>query len=364
METIAPKPLSRPADPAESGVKPLSAAVLYTKGQGLDGAACDDLLIIDALRLAGLAAQSVDLAHLTVSKSGVFEYTDPATGERSEWPVPDAVLMYHGALAPGNTGHLLDQMAAAGAVIVNGHRAWQTMTDKWQFFELMEAAGVPTIPTRLVLNHNDAMAAIKDFGWPAVFKKPVGTEGDDVYVVANERELREQVTTRMDELGGRVIAQPFIESRLDGDIEPAILDRIGREAIGMRNDFRIMTIVMPRSAPQIIAAFHRVAQHADQAINNVAKGSREVMIEFTDLHPEDQRTVWSALNAMPDAQIVGWDLIGAPGERVIMEANSGPGLPLMPDKAAADLVLGPCVELVRVSAERARANRAVVPRYF
>jgi len=265
---------------------------------------------------------------------------------------------------PTNTGHLLDQMEKSGSVIVNGRLAWQTMTDKWRFYQLMDDAGVPTIPTRLVKNHNDAMAAISQFGWPAVFKTPVGTEGNDVYVVRNEKALRAEVTSRMAELGGRVIAQPFIESRIEEDLEPAILDRVGREAIGMRNDFRIMTLLMPRSAPKIIAAFHRIAQDAEQVVNNVAKGSREVMIEFTDLHANDQRTVWCALNAMPDAQIVGWDLIGPPGERVIMEANSGPGLPLMPDAAAVELVLGPCAELVKVSAERARSVRVNAPRYL
>ncbi|MBC7644810.1 MAG: hypothetical protein H7123_06770 [Thermoleophilia bacterium] len=364
METTYPRPLSRPADDTPQAIQPLCAAVLYTKGKALDGDANDDLLIIQAIEAVGLKAESVDLANLTVSKQGIFTITDPVTGDSREWQVPDAVLMYHGALAPDNTGHLLDQMEKSGSVIVNGHLAWQTMTDKFRFYQLMNDAGVPTIPTRLVKNHNDAMAAIREYGWPAVFKTPVGTEGDDVYVVASEKALRAEVTSRMSELGGKVIAQPFIESRIDEDLEPAILERIGREAIGMRNDFRIMTLLMPRSAPQIVAAFHRIAQDPEQVVNNVAKGSREVMIEFTDLHPNDQRTVWCALNAMPDAQIVGWDLIGAPGERVIMEANSGPGLPLMPDAAAAKLVLGPCAELVKVSAERARSQRINVPRYL
>lgn len=356
METLFPAAFRTESVLEMTDDRPLSVAVMYTQGQALDGEAHDDVLLVTALQDAGMDATSVDLTHLAVSPSGSFTFKDPTNGISDIWHLPDAVLMYHGALAPDNTGELLDAMAAAGCEVVNGHSAWQIMTDKWRFFELMDAAGVPTIPTRLVLNHNDAMSAVSQFGWPVVFKTPVGTEGDDVYVVTNESQLRTNVTSRIDELGGRVIAQPFVESRMGEDLEPAILERIGRESIGMRNDFRVMTVHMHNSPPQIIAAFHRISRDAKHVINNVAKGAREVNIEFTDLHPQDQETIWRALNAMPDAQIVGWDLIGRPGERVIMEANSGPALPLMPDDHAAELVLGPCVELVRSSAERARAR--------
>jgi glutathione synthase/RimK-type ligase-like ATP-grasp enzyme len=220
------------------------------------------------------------------------------------------------------------------------------MTDKWLFHELMIEKGIPTIPTRLVETRTQGVAALGGFGTPCVFKNPIGTEGDEVFVVSSVGQFDDQVMTRLGELGGRVIAQPFVESRIDHRIEPAILKCIGAQSIGMRSDIRVMTVVTPDAAPAVVACFMRVAASPQQHVNNVAKGAREVQISFTDLHPVDQETLHRAVYAMPDAHIVGWDLIGHPGERVVMEANSGPGLPDMITDAAIDRVLGPCARLM------------------
>ncbi len=357
MERVSRDAADDEVVPCEPHASPLRAAGFYTAGQVLGGDVNDDLMFVEALEEVGVKAESVDLAQLTSSSQGNFTYRDLNTGISRTWQLPDAALMYHGALAPENTGHLLEQMEKAGCAIINGLSAWQTMTNKWKFYELMRSAGVPTIPTALIQNHDEAIAAAEQFGWPMVFKTPVGTEGDDVYVISSVRELRERVTDRIAELGGKMIAQPFIESRIDDRLEPTIFKLAGTSSIGMRNDFRIMSLQAPGEAPQIIATFQRIAVHAEQAVNNVAKGSREVMIEIGDLNPSDQQTVLSAIKAMPEAQLVGWDLIGNPGERLIMEANSGPGLPYFVDKQAARNLLGPCANLVKDSAQKARARR-------
>lgn len=334
----------------------LRVAVLFTKGQS-EHDSDDDDLIIAAFRAVGLDAFSADLADLTSGPDGSFLELDRVSGTRKPWPLPHAALMYHGALAPPNTVTVLDQLEAAGCAVVNGRHTWQTMTDKWLFHELMVHAGVPTIPSILVHDHNTALTAMHRCGKPTVFKTPVGTEGNDVYVVSDIAQLRREVTGRMQALGGRMLAQPFIESRIDTTLEPRVLEQIGLESIGMRNDFRVMTLLTPGERPTIVAAFHRIASSSDQIVNNIAKGSREVRIDFNDLHERDQETIWHAVSSMPDAQIVGWDLIGPPGGRLVMEANSGAGLPSFDDVISARPLLEPYARLLRITAERSRARR-------
>jgi glutathione synthase/RimK-type ligase-like ATP-grasp enzyme len=66
----------------------------------------------------------------------------------------------------------------------------------------------------------------------------------------------------------------------------------------------------------------------DQVVNNVAQGASAHRVEFDQLDPADQRTILEAARRMPDGgDVAGWDLIGVPGERRIIEGNSGPGLP-------------------------------------
>ena len=134
--------------------------------------------------------------------------------------------------------------------------------------------------------------------------------------------------------------------------------KIGREqSLGMRNDFRIMTVKDQQGHVDITGVFMRIAQHPEQEVNNVAKGARAVRIEFSDLHPADQQTVRAAVDALPDGHVVGWDLIGAPGERYIMEANSGPGLPTMSEGFDPASLVGPYARLAETGGAAARAAR-------
>lgn len=328
------------------------AAVFYSKGEALGGAARDDLMLVGALQRVGLAAESVNLAHLSITADNKLELADPTTGVAREWDPPHAALMYHGALAPQNTSTILHHLERSGCIVLNGHGAWRTMTDKWRFFELMTAAGIATIPTVRVDSPADAQDAAEQFGYPLVCKTRIGTEGGDVFVFESAEQLASHVAGRPASAFGGMIAQPFVESRITEDLEPALLNRVGADAVGMRTDIRIMSVKMPDASPRVVSAFQRVASHSDHVVNNVALGAREVNITFADLHPADQELIWRAIAAMPDADIVGWDLIGEPGSRVIMEANSGPGLPLVMDDAAEELLLGPCAELMLASALR------------
>lgn len=357
--------------------RPLRAAVLYTPDKALGGSAKDDQLIVRAFEQRG-QAESVNLANLRRSEDGRFWLSDPETGIARQWQAPDVVLMYHGAISPPNTAPMLDALQGAGSFVINDRSAWTTMTDKAIFAKVMKAARVPTIPTVEVRTEAQAIKAFRSLkaktGGPVVFKKPISTEGDDVYIVRSERQLRREVTQRLDTLGGRMIAQPFVKSAIGrGELEPAIVRKIEQAVAnmpakerrklppnfprGMNNDFRVMTVRDPNGTVSVIGVFHRIATSADQPVNNVAKGSIAVRMEFDDLHPADRATLLEAVEALPSGQIVGWDLIGNPGKRVIMEANSGPGLPTMSDGFDPDALLVPYADLAFGAAMRARAAR-------
>ncbi len=346
-------------------VPELSTAVLYSRAKALADPIADGNVIAGALRRAGLAADVVDIADLRfLGEAKGFMRFDHAAEVWRPWAAPDSALMYHGALAPANTGQVLDGFNTLGTRLVNGRQAWEFMTDKWEFFGAMRAAAVPTIETRHVQTPGDVLRTFEEFRsqGPGVFKKAVSTEGDDVYIVDTLAEAQ-RVASKVDELGNHLVGQPFIETAIDpATLEPAILRTIDGDPAGRRIDLRInWARGYGRSVDDGFFAVHTRVSAPGVRVNNVAKGAVARKIEFADLHPADRETLRRAITALPpDADIVGWDLIGQPGHRVIMEANSGPGLPLPEEGFNMVQVLTPYAQLAHEGAVQARTARGLL----
>jgi glutathione synthase/RimK-type ligase-like ATP-grasp enzyme len=316
VEQLTPAPTAR-----------LRTALFYTHGQSLCGASRDDETILRALEEAGLDACTVDLGDLQHAGGGSFLLRDRATGRLAPWEAPHAALMYHGAIAPPGAMHLLRTMQDRGTVVVNGPDAWPVFADKHLFAQYMSQRGVAVIPTRLTTTRDEMRAALDATGGEAVFKKPVSTEGDDIFVVRGHEQL-ELVAERLDELDGRLIAQPLVDSRIGDDIEPGVRAQLLRDELGRRHEFRINSTRMPDGSVRVDGVYARIAPDETQVVNNVAQGARPIGVRFEDLHPADQQTVLDAArHAPPTGDIVGWDLIGQPGRRMVIEGNSGSGLP-------------------------------------
>jgi glutathione synthase/RimK-type ligase-like ATP-grasp enzyme len=331
---------------------PLRSVLFYTKGQSLGGKNCDEQIILKALREGGLDAKLVDLADVSQAADGALLLRDPATGIVAPWQDPHSALMYHGAIAPPRSMELLRAMEQRGTVVVNGPDSWPVFTDKDLFATHMGERGVNVIPTTLTEDRDAMHAALAANGGEAIFKKPISTEGDDIFVVRDAAHL-DRIADELPELGGRLIAQPLVDSRIGSDMEPGIMRVIRPEEIGRRHEFRINTARMPDGSIDVSASYIRISPDAEQVVNNVAQGARPMRIDFADLHPDDQRTVLDAARqSPPGGDIVGWDLIGMPGRRQVIEGNSGSGLPTGGEGIDPHEVVKPYATILRDAAQR------------
>lgn len=302
-------------------------ALFYTVGQSLGGRNSDEQIIARAIRDHGMQARIVDLADVQQAADGQLLLRDRATGELAAWEDPHSALMYHGAIAPPRSMELLRAMQSRGTQIVNGPESWPVFTDKELFASYMGARGGRVIPTTPATDRDELRAAVRAYGGEAVIKKPISTEGDDIFVV-RDRAATDAVAARLDELGGRVIVQPIVDSRIGSDLEPAIAAKVRPEEVGRRHEFRINSARLPDDSVSIDAMYMRIAPDADQVVNNVAQGARAIAVDFADLHPADREAVLHvARSTPPGGDLVGWDLIGQPGRRMVIEGNSGSGLP-------------------------------------
>lgn len=332
---------------ADEVAKPLRAALFYTKGQSLGGARADEQIILTSLRNAGLDAELVDLSHVSQALDGTFLLRDPASGLMQPWKNPQAALMYHGAIAPANAVSMLGALDHSGTRVVNGLEPWGLLTDKFRFAQWGEQNGIRVIPTKLAETPEQLRAALAELPDGAIVKKPISTEGDEINVVRSLAD-QERIASRLDELGGRVIVQPMVDSRIGSDLESPIMSKViesmrqqhtgpetGSELtsklmndlMGRRHEFRINSSRLPDGSVNIDAIYARVAPNEHQVVNNIAQGANGVKVNFGDLDPRDQAAVMRAIEKMPkDGDIVGWDLIGQPGQRYIIEGNSGSGI--------------------------------------
>ena len=324
----------------------LRAALFMTKGQSLGGRNNDHDYILGAMRGAGLDAELIDLADLRQASEGVW-YLKTAAGETA-WTPPHSALMYHGAIAPPNASNLLHAMQREGTSVVTGPNSWDLLTDKLRFADEMGAAGVKVIPTEQVADEAAMLAARDRFGGSAVFKPAVSTEGDGVFVVGGADDLS-PIAAELTPASRAIIAQPVIESRISAGLEPEVFDTILRRASAdaaargatqaelddlagalrdRRIEFRVHTIRHVDGSIEVPAIYARVGGDPDQVVNNVAQGASAYRVEFDQLDAVDREAILDAARRLPkDGDVAGWDLIGTPGQRRIIEGNSGPGLP-------------------------------------
>lgn len=321
----------------------LRAAVFYAQGQALGGVRKDPDVILGSLRAAGLESELVNLVDLQDAGAGAWLLRNPDSGLFQPWARPDVALMYHGAIAPEGSATLLTSLERQGTPVINGAESWQLLTDKHAFAEEMGARGVRVIDTVRVHDLPDMQRRLTELGGEAVFKPAVSTEGEGVYVVRSADELRE-VARELQPASRSIIAQPLIDSRIGSSLEPAIFDKVAArvhartpdvsidtlaESLrGRRIEFRVHTTRHADGSVEVPATYARAGGDEHQVVNNVAQGAIGAKIDFTDLDPRDQQAILDAARAMPKSgDIAGWDLIGQPGSRRIIEGNSGPGLP-------------------------------------
>lgn len=149
----------------------------------------------DALTRAGLAVEPVP-------------WTDPGDLARFDIVLPLVAWGYQSDTARWFA--LLDRLERERRTVVNPVPILRWNTDK-AYLEEVEAAGVPTVPTRVVAALDDAAiaAARHDFGPKLVIKPPISASAYGTHRLGPDDPLP------ADAAGRRMMVQPFLRSVMD-----------------------------------------------------------------------------------------------------------------------------------------------------
>lgn len=238
---------------------------------------------------------------------------------------PDAVFSRIVSSAPLRT--LLYAMAARGATVVNSPVASERAADKFRTALILQSAGVPTVPSTLLLPGVDWSSVVEDelIDSPAgVVVKPVrGMWGDGVNLLRTPPELEAIKDSQPADCPWML--QPFIGDPGYGDVRVFVA---GGEAI---------------------CAMRRVPAQGEWR-SNLHKGATGVAHELSDDEADAAVRACGAVGL----DIGGVDLVnGSDGPRVL-ELNSSPGFAIK-QITGVDLA-GP----IAAAVEAARMGRAEV----
>lgn len=302
MHALAQGLTSHAARLAPDATDPVRVAVLHDGASKL-GLKSDGQWLFEAVERAGGSPEHVNLAQLRLGPGDSLVHADGTA-----FHMPDAAIMYHGAMAPEGTGAMLDAMEGAGVAVLNPRGPWELMTDKWETYRRWEAAGIPVPASRLVQSVDDARRALRELGNPElVLKLPRGTEGKEVFKVANDADIQREAAPLF-ERGESLMASELVHSP----------DPVN----GRQSDVRIMLVRGADGDYQEISSFRKTAPEGGW-VTNIAAGGAGQRSQIPSVDMENAKRAARVL----DADIVGLDAIGPDGAMRFLEGNSGPGMP-------------------------------------
>jgi len=197
-------------------------------------------------------------------------------------------------------GPLVAALDAGSAPLVNSSACLGLCASKWATHTTLTRAGIPSIPTRVLMPGADA----PDLGTAITVVKPnVGASGREVRgLKPGERTGRSETT----------VAQPLIPSRVGDDL--SVLVCSGRA----------------------VAAMHRVGGSPrttlNVVVNNVEAGGAASAAELT---PEAADLAVAVAQAV-GADIVRVDMLPWKGQLHVLDVNGSPGLASIDDVAPVD----------------------------
>jgi ribosomal protein S6--L-glutamate ligase len=210
---------------------------------------------------------------------------------------------------------VLHAAVARGLRVVNPPRAVETCVDKYLTNVRLAAAGLPTPPTHVAQQADDAFDAFDRLGGDVVIKPVFGAEGRGMQRIS-DRELAWRTFRVLAQTGQLIYQQRFVP-------HPGY-------------DFRVFVI-----GGQVRAAMRRIGT---EWRTNVAQGGRTVRAELSDAALSLALRAAEAV-ACP---IAGVDLLPGPnGELFVIEVNAVPGWQAIASTCGIDLAK----EIVRFVAE-------------
>jgi RimK family alpha-L-glutamate ligase len=267
----------------------------------------------DLLRAAaehGHAAEAVDFRTLA---AGVEAEPEPLAGF-------DGVIVR--TVPAGSLEQVIFRMdvlhaaATRGLPVLNPPRAVETCVDKYLTNVRLAAAGLPTPPTHVAQQADDAFEAFARLGGDVVIKPVFGAEGRGMQRIS-DRELAWRTFRVLEQTGQLIYQQRFIH-------HPGY-------------DYRVFVM-----GGKVRAAMRRIS--AGDWRTNVAQGGRTERVELSD-------TAASLALRAADAvgcPIAGVDLLPGPnGELFVIEVNAVPGWKALAVTCGVDVAS----EIVRFLAE-------------
>lgn len=238
----------------------------------------DERRIMAALERRGVSYEQVDTRTLHSSFG------------RRRWPV-----VLNREISVVRARYAAWALEAEGSRVLNTASAIEVCGDKWRTSMSLQAAGLPTPRTAIAMTPESTLAALDEFGYPAVLKPLVGSWGR----LVTKLETREQAGTVLEYMAALTGPQAHL-----GYLQ-ALVGSGGR-------DIRVIVI-----GGVAIGASYR---SSDDWRSNVARGARTDRCPLT---PELAKLAASAADAV-GAELAGVDVIeDGEGRQLVIEVNSG-----------------------------------------
>ncbi|MYU34758.1 RimK family alpha-L-glutamate ligase [Streptomyces sp. SID8358] len=238
----------------------------------------EEKCILAALERRGVACEQIDPRTLAV-RAGA-----PWTGPRT---VLNREVGHYRAL------YAASALESTGVRVLNTAAAAAVCGDKWQTSAALVARGVPTPDTSLALTPDAALAALEQFGYPAVIKPLVGSWG--------------RLVTRVT---GPAMAAAVLEHLAALPSPQSHIVYVQREVAKADRDIRVLVV-----GGRAVGATYR---RSDEWRTNVARGA---VSERCPLDPGLTELAVAAAKTV-GAHIAGVDLLQDPdGRLTVLEVN-------------------------------------------
>ena len=249
--------------------------------------------LLDAAKARDVATKVIDVLRCSLSlESGSLQlFVDGKLLAR-----PDMVLPRIGASVTTHGLHVVRQLEAQGARIVNSAAAIEQSRDKLRALQRLSAANVAVPRTVLARGgkHLEALVA-QVGGLPAILKMIRGTQGIGVMIAHTMAEV-ESILATLWELGQEILLQEFIA-----------------EARG--NDLRALVV-----GDRVVGAMRREAKQGEFR-SNLHRGGAAHSVEIS---PEVAKLAVRAARVL-GLEVAGVDLLESRAGFKVLEVNSSPG---------------------------------------
>lgn len=210
---------------------------------------------------------------------------------------PEVIIPRIGASLTNYGISVVRQFEILGSHVLNSAESISSSRDKMRALQLLAAEGIHIPKTVMARNPNQLVRALQlTDGPPAILKLIEGTQGIGV-ILSETRQSFESTLDTLWNLGQDILIQQFMAESKGRDIRAFVVNG------------------------KVIAAMKREAS-AEEFRANIHRGGTGKMVQLSSLQEETAIKATQILGL----GIAGVDFFDIPGEPIIIELNSSPGL--------------------------------------